>query len=243
MDLAARFELKYLIGLGERDALLHELAGELRPDAVGGSRYPVVTLYYDSPELDIYWEHWRGIPFRRKLRVRTYGTADGAIAPATFVEIKRKDGPWGAKRRLRLPLEQALAVAGGDAGAARALDAADQATADEAASMVAGRGLRPCCLMRYAREAFVRGEGEDALRLTFDHDLMRREHDLVPRPDDPGFGQPVVDPGLCVMEVKGHGAVPLEVARLLSRRGLQPRRFSKYAAAVAPRAHATLSTP
>ncbi len=243
MDLAARFELKYLIRLGQRDALLRELAGELRPDSVGGGRYPVVTLYYDSPGFDIYWEHWRGVPFRRKLRVRTYGTGDGAIAPATFVEIKRKDGPWGAKRRLRLPLPQALAVAGGDAGAAGPLDRADRATAGEAAEMAMSLGLRPRCLMRYDREAFARGEGEDALRLTFDRDLMRREHDLVPRPDEPGFAQPVVDPGLCVMEVKGHGAVPLEIARLLARHGLQPRRFSKYAAAVAPRAHLPLLTP
>lgn len=238
MDLAARFELKYLIPRAERDALLHELGGELRPDAVGGGRYPVVTLYYDSPGLDIYWEHWRGLPFRRKLRVRSYGTADGAIAPATFVEIKRKDGPWGAKRRLRLPLESALAVAGGDPAAAGPLGRADQATAEEAAEMVARRGLRPCCLMRYDREAFARGEGEDALRLTFDQDLLRRARDLVPRPDEAGFDEAVLDPGLCVMEVKGHGAVPLDVARLLSRRGLQPRRFSKYAAAVAAVAHA-----
>jgi len=237
MDLAARFELKYLISDGERDALLRELEDGLRPDSVGGGRYPVVTLYYDSPELDIYWEHWRGVPFRRKLRVRTYGTADGAIAPATFVEIKRKDGPWGAKRRLRLPLAQALAVAGGDAGAAGPLDRGDQSVAEEVAALVAGRGLRPCCLMRYEREAFARGEGEDALRLTFDRDLRRREHDLVPRPDEPGFDHAVIDPGLCVMEIKGRGAVPLDVARLLSRHRLQPRRFSKYAAAVAPRAH------
>lgn len=243
MDLAARFELKYLIDRAERDALLRELGGDLRPDAVGGGRYPVVTLYYDSPELDIYWEHWRGLPFRRKLRVRTYGTADGAIAPATFVEIKRKDGPWGAKRRLRLPLEAALAVAAGDPAAAGPLSRADQATAEEAAEMVAGRGLRPCCLMRYDRLAFARGEGDDALRLTFDQDLRRRGRDLVPRPDEPGFEETVVEPGLCVMEVKGHGAVPLDVARLLSRRGLQPRRFSKYAAAVAPLAHAPPPLP
>jgi hypothetical protein len=243
MDQSARFELKYLIPSAARDALLRELGGELTPDAVGGGRYPVVTLYYDSPDLDIYWEHWRGVPFRRKLRVRTYGSRDGAIPPATFLEIKRKDGPWGAKRRLRLPLEVALAVAAGDQGAAGALGRADRATAEEAAAMVAARGLRPCCLMRYDRLAFARGEGEDALRLTFDSGLLRREHDLVPRPDETGFDLPVVDPGLCVMEIKGHGAVPLGLARLLSRHGLRPRPFSKYAAATAPRAHPSPSLP
>lgn len=233
MDEDARFELKYLITLGERDALLAELGGELRPDEVGGGFYPVVTLYYDSPGLDVYWEHWRGLPFRRKLRVRTYGTADGAIAPATFVEIKRKDGPWGAKRRLRLPLAVALAVAGGDAAAAGPLARADRATAEEAAGMVAARALRPRCLMRYDRRAFARGEGEGALRLTFDTGLLARERELEPRPDVRDFDRAVVAGDRCVLEVKGRGAVPLDVARLLSRQGLQPRGFSKYAEAAA----------
>lgn len=237
MDLSARFELKYLVPTPVRDALLRDLADELRPDEVAGGRYPVVTLYYDSPDLDIYWDHWRGVPFRRKLRVRTYGTSDGSIPPATFLEIKRKDGPWGAKRRLRLALAAALAVAGGDPAAAGPLDRADQATADEAAGMASARGLRPSCLMRYDRAAYSRGEGKDALRLTFDTGLRVRGEDLVPRPDEQGFDRAVVPDGLCVMEVKGHGSVPLDVARLLSRRGLQPRRFSKYAAGVEPLAH------
>lgn len=243
MELSARFELKYLITLVQRDLLLHELRDDLRPDAIGGGSYPVVTLYYDNPSFEIYWEHWRGVPFRRKLRVRTYGTRDGTITPSTFLEIKRKDGPWGAKRRLRLPLAQALAVAGGDARAAGALGRAEQAVADEASAMVEGRGLRPRCLMRYDREAHAHGEDEGALRLTFDQNILCREDDLVPRPDEEGIKRRVIGTDQCILEVKGTGCVPLDVARLLSRHGLQPRRFSKYAAAVAPRAHPSPSLP
>lgn len=243
MELSARFELKYLITLVERDLLLRELGDDLRPDAIGGGSYPVVTLYYDNPSFEIYWEHWRGVPFRRKLRVRTYGTRDGMIPPSTFLEIKRKDGPWGAKRRLRLPLALALAVADRNPSAAGPLSRADQATADEAAGMAIGRGLIPSCLMRYDRQAYARGEGEDALRLTFDQDILCREDDLVPRPDEEGIKRRVIGTDQCILEVKGTGCVPLDVARLLSRHGLQPRRFSKYAAAVAPRAHPSPSLP
>ena len=115
MEIAARFELKYVLPLAERDALLARFADRFRPDTLGSpsGRYPVVSLYCDTADRKCHWDAWRGVPSRRKLRLRLYGTRDGALPAATFVEIKHRDGGEGAKRRVALPLEQALALVNG----------------------------------------------------------------------------------------------------------------------------------
>ena len=80
MDVAARFEFKYVLTAAERAALRARFAPRLLPDAVGApdGRYPVVSLYCDTPDRRCHWEAWRGVPSRRKLRLRLYGSPDGA---------------------------------------------------------------------------------------------------------------------------------------------------------------------
>ncbi len=105
MEIAARFEHKILIDDARRAELLARFADRLLPDTTGSTdgRYPVVSLYCDTPDRRCHWEAWRGVPSRRKLRVRIYGTRDGSIPSATFVEVKHRDGREGAKRRVKLP--------------------------------------------------------------------------------------------------------------------------------------------
>ena len=69
MEIAARFELKYVLTLAARDALLARFAERFQPDTLGGpdGRYPVVSLYCDSADRKCYWDAWRGVPSRRKL--------------------------------------------------------------------------------------------------------------------------------------------------------------------------------
>ena len=89
MNDQQRFEFKFLITARQRDEAIHHFNGALRPDTNGGSGcYPIVSLYYDTPDRRCYWEAWRGMPSRRKLRVRVYGTTDGGIPPTAFVEVK-----------------------------------------------------------------------------------------------------------------------------------------------------------
>ncbi len=92
-----------------------QLAPHLRPDenAGTGAQYPVVSLYYDNGERDCYWEKARGLPSRRKLRVRVYGSKDGAVPATAFIEVKHKCDGRGVKRRVKLPLEHALRAGDG----------------------------------------------------------------------------------------------------------------------------------
>ena len=78
-DRLDRFEMKFVINAAQRESLMTKLGPHLCADgnADETAYYPIVSLYYDSPERDCYWEKIRGISNRRKFRVRVYGSMDG----------------------------------------------------------------------------------------------------------------------------------------------------------------------
>ena len=234
MEIAARFELKVVVPLAERDALLARFAERFRPDTLGSpsGRYPVVSLYCDTADRKCHWDAWRGVPSRRKLRLRLYGTRDGKLPPATFLEIKHRDGGDGAKRRVALPLKEALALLAG--GAVPSAAPAEAHILEEARRLVADEGFRPACVIRYDRHAtrFVGPDGAEQLRITFDHGIRARLADLMPATEDDRCDRVVLADGFVLMEVKGATSVPYELAAYLSSRGLFPRPFSKYSESV-----------
>lgn len=233
MEIAARFEHKYVLPLAERDALLARFAARFRPDTLGGpgGRYPVVSVYCDTPDRKCHWDAWRGVPSRRKLRLRLYGTQDGAIPAATFVEIKHRDGKEGSKRRIELPLGQAWALV---TEGVTIRSGRSEERIQEEVGRLRDEGFRPTCVIRYDRQAyrFVDEAGAEQLRITFDHGIRCRFADLRPQPADEGCALPVLADDLCLMEVKGATAVPFDFARHLSSRGIFPRPFSKYSESV-----------
>ncbi len=234
MEIAARFEHKFLVDDARRAELLERFAGRLRPDTAGGAdgRYPVVSLYCDTPDRRCHWDAWRGVPARRKLRVRIYGTRDGAIPDATFVEVKHRDGREGAKRRVRLPLAEALALVGGKP--VTASDPADERILAEVRALVAQDGYAPACVIRYDRAAYRYCDeaGVEQLRVTFDQRIVARFDRLTPSVDDDGCDLAVLPLDQAVMEVKGATAVPYALAAYLGAAGLHPRPFSKYSSSI-----------
>ncbi len=234
MEIAARFEHKFLIDDARRAELLARFADRLRPDTAGGAdgRYPVVSLYCDTPDRRCHWEAWRGVPSRRKLRVRIYGTRDGAIPSATFVEVKHRDGREGAKRRVKLPLGEALALVGGASLASPA--PSDERILAEIRSLVARDGYAPACVIRYDRTAYRYCDeaGVEQLRVTFDQRIMARFDRLNPTVDDDACDLAVIPGDQAVMEVKGATAVPYALAAFLGAAGLHPRPFSKYSSSI-----------
>jgi hypothetical protein len=234
MEIAARFEHKFLIDDVRRTELLARLAQRLKPDIAAGAdgRYPVVSLYCDTPDRRCHWETWRGVPSRRKLRVRVYGTRDGAIPEATFVEVKHRDGKEGAKRRVRLPLREALALVAGES--VTSPQPADERILAEIRALVAEDGYAPACVIRYDRTAYRYCDeaGAEQLRVTFDQRIVARFDRLTPSVDDDGCDLAVLPRDQAVMEVKGATAVPYEMAAHLSAVGLHPRPISKYSASI-----------
>jgi hypothetical protein len=164
--------------------------------------------------------------------VRIYGTRDGAIPDATFVEVKHRDGKAGAKRRVRLPLAEALALVGGEPVMGR--DPADERILAEVRALVAQDGYAPACVIRYDRAAYRYCDeaGVEQLRVTFDERIVARFDRLTPSVDDDGCDLAVLPRDQAVMEVKGSTAVPYEIAAHLSAAGLHPRPFSKYSSSI-----------
>ena len=102
-------ELKFLI--------VPELAAEIRtwarqemapdPYAAGphGDTYQTTTLYFDTPEFDVY--HRRGSFGRSKYRVRQYGASD-----MVFLERKMRTRDRLAKRRTLVPIGDVSTLGG-----------------------------------------------------------------------------------------------------------------------------------
>ena len=235
MNISERFELKFLVTAEQRDRWLTHFGSALRADtnASEGGGYPIVSLYYDTPDRRCYWEAWRGVPSRRKLRVRVYGTAGGGIPPTCFVEIKHKLDGLGVKRRVQTTLPRALAIGAG-IEEAESFAPPEAQVVREVRRLVQVDGFQPVCLLRYRRHAFsLAAENlSEPLRITFDDAITGRFRDLDPEPDDPRHDFALLPADHIVMEVKGTGAVPYPIAAVLAKWGLSPRGFSKYCAAL-----------
>ncbi len=226
-----RYELKYQLHIRAAWRIMSDLKDLTLPDDHGGEQgYRVVSLYYDSPGLDFFWAKIEGIKFRRKLRLRIYPGEDIRGVTEGMVEIKQRMNRTVQKRRVKLELQQAEQLCGGQLDRDD-LDQLDQAVASEVQYMVQAMHLRPTCITAYRRQAFVGGLYDAGLRITFDTDLRCRVHALSVNQD--AANHLFAPPDWCVMEVKVNEAVPDWVTSLLARHECQLRRVSKYCAGLA----------
>ena len=225
--------MKFVISREQRAAITPRLIERMRPDAnaLDGASYPIVSLYYDTPDRDCYWEKVHGVPSRRKMRVRVYGGPDGRVLPTVFVEIKHKCDGRGVKRRLRVPQEEAFSIAAGNAPTV-ALAPVDQRLVEEIHHLVKVRDFQPCVAMRYDRDAYINRDPESDLRVTFDTGVAYRFHDLRPIADDREFDRHLLPQDHSIMEVKVTGTVPYWLARLVGEHRCILRGHSKYSSAL-----------
>ncbi|MEX2299859.1 MAG: polyphosphate polymerase domain-containing protein [Bryobacterales bacterium] len=103
MKKPLRAELKFLISHEEKVALLERWKRHLVKDRFmkHDSGTPILSLYYDTPDLAFYHEKLDGVPFRNKVRLRTYGTRFQP-GQATFIEIKQRHGDYIRKFRQKI---------------------------------------------------------------------------------------------------------------------------------------------
>lgn len=227
-----RFELKYLMTApaAERFKLAIAPYVERDPHAGPDGRYHLASLYYDTPDRQLYWEKIDGIRFRRKLRIRTYhdGSAISAESPV-FVEIKQRLNRVTQKRRAALPYASALSLCRN--GEIPDHDPADTDTIEEIAGMVAWYGLEPSAVTLYAREAFVGGDEDAGLRVTFDGDLRYRVGRRLAL-HSPDAGAPMVNPAWLILEIKVNERIPYWITELVAEHNCRLIRVSKYCQAL-----------
>ena len=224
-----RSELKFVLPGESASGVWSAVAAQMEADrgAVGG--YPVVSEYFDSTDRHSYWQRELGVPSRRRMRLRVYGSPGCGEAPSAFLEIKQKVDGVTVKRRVSLALSEMDKVAAGELpeeGPAASVE--ESRTLSEATELFRGEGVRPVLQTRYRRHAFDSGP-EGTLRITIDKDPCCRLAGSPLRPDDPGIDQPLVEEGAAIMEVKTSAAVPVWLRAMVGDFRLVPMRFSKYA--------------
>jgi len=233
MDIRqARREMKFHLMEGQGDAVLGAIRAMLPGDANGavGGAYPIVSEYYDTEERDAYWERNRKQLNRRKLRVRIYGTSNGAIPPSAFLEVKHKCDGVGVKRRIRVPLEVVSSAEFDVAELIRDMRKEfsrrdEMVLAEEVLRLVEVTGVKPVMQMRYDRLAF---EGPDNVRVTFDAAIKCRTKRQALLPDDQDFPDVVLPAGERVLEIKLFGSAPYWLRDMGAQHRLLKTPFSKY---------------
>lgn len=103
VSLMNRIDTKFVTTVPKLKLVLEDaLAAGYRVCEIGGQRLLSYTsIYYDTPDLQMYTAHRNGKKTRQKVRVRTY-----LIDNQTFLEIKRKNNRGRTKKkRIRIPAE------------------------------------------------------------------------------------------------------------------------------------------
>ena len=218
-----RYETKYLLTAGQAQAFFQETGEMLVPDAYGS--YTICNLYLDTE--DFYFiEHSLDKPaYKEKLRLRSYGNAVGE--EPVFLEIKKKSRGIVYKRRITLPLKEAVEYLekGIKPPSVKGFQA-EQIFA-EIDYLMKKYHPSPKVYLAYDREAYL-VKGHPQLRVTFDRKVRSRWENLSLSSD---AGTQVLDTHVenyYLMEVKSDGALPMELVRILSKLQIYPVSFSKY---------------
>ncbi|MDR1386317.1 MAG: polyphosphate polymerase domain-containing protein [Propionibacteriaceae bacterium] len=227
-----RFEIKYVASFAQVERLRVELDRAMAPDPhAGADGYRVESVYYDSPALRFYWEKVDGLRFRRKLRLRRYGSGPAPSHSPVFVEIKQRVNRVTQKRRIDLPYADAVRLCAGQAVALpRSASVAQTRLVDEIVELCAVERLRPMVTTCYQRQAYVGRHSDLGLRVTIDRRLRGRDRDFE-------LGAASTDrltlpPSLAVVEVKADHRVPYWLTDLTGRHDLTVVRLSKYCRSV-----------
>lgn len=102
VKLMNRIDTKYVTHISKIEALLDMAKSVYRIQEIDGQRnMPYYTCYYDTEEVDMFYQHQRGKKTRQKIRRRLY---EGSETPQ-FLEIKSKNNK-GRTRKKRVSMDQ-----------------------------------------------------------------------------------------------------------------------------------------
>lgn len=231
-----RTEYKYLINLDQMNEIQKDLDDRLVVDSLASEdgRYPIVTEYFETPDRACFWEKNRRLASRRKIRVRLYGCEGGKIPPTGFIEIKHKHFGLGAKRRLFLPVDEAVEFAKGNyevlRKSGRNWSRTQRMIIAELFDLITRREFEPAIQLRYDRNALMTPDGQ--LRITFDTSLRCRSELLELQPDDQRFTQYIIPPDQSILEIKSIGPVPFWFREYMGAKMLVRQSFSKFCTAM-----------
>lgn len=215
-----RYELKYMLTLAQKEAVLGAMAPYMARDQYG--RTTIRNLYFDTDNYRLIRRSIEKPAYKEKLRIRSYSLA--SPESTVFVELKKKYQSVVYKRRLSLPEQDAMAwTCGGEFPGKKTQIASE---IDYFLSFY--QTLRPAVFLSYEREAFYELDGGE-FRVTFDDNILCRQSELSLTQE--AYGTPLLAEGRVLMEVKCSGGLPLWMTHVLSREHICKTSFSKYGTA------------
>ncbi|MHC4521779.1 MAG: VTC domain-containing protein [Planctomycetota bacterium] len=230
--LACRYELKYLVSESKAAAIDRYLRPFLEYDRYSklqrGGMYPIVSLYVDSPDLQLCKETLTGQKNRFKLRIRSY--TDEPEYPR-FFEIKRRLNRVILKSRARVTDQDVPLLLTGGLLPPQGFST-DEAALNQFQLYAATIQAGPKVLIRYLRQAFENTD-ENRVRVTFDRELCYKGTDAPEvRLGGSGWQQSSLTNGYVILEIKFTGTYPAWLARLAAYFDLRARSVSKYATSI-----------
>lgn len=212
-----RYELKYFLTASQKRSLLEEMDGRMCLDRYG--RTTIRNIYYDTDSFRLIRDSLDHPVYKEKLRIRSYQRA--VSEDMVFVEIKKKFEDVTYKRRVAMT----KASAEDWINKGNVFPFRSQITSEIDYFLKFYEGIKAKAFLSYEREAYSDGRNEE-FRLTLDENILARDTDLDLGSDI--WGTSLLPSGITLMEVKIQGAMPVWMARFLSRNSLSKVTFSKY---------------
>lgn len=214
-----RYELKYLLTPEQKAQVLAAMEGHMALDKYG--RTTIRNLYLDTDSYRLIRRSIEKPAYKEKLRIRSYSKA--APGQPVFVELKKKYKGVVYKRRLAMPEQDALDwLLSGDSPP----DSQIGREIDYFRSYYGN--LTPKVFLSYDRDAYYCEKQKD-FRVTFDDNILCRRENLSLGTDP--WGEPILERGLVLMEIKTAGGMPLWMSDVLTREHIYKTSYSKYGTA------------
>ena len=215
-----RYEIKYMIDRKQKERILEAMAPYMELDQYG--RTEIRNIYFDTDSFRLIRHSIEKPAYKEKLRIRCYGKAK--MGSSVFVELKKKYDHVVYKRRLSMMEKNAMKWMSGD----RSYDNSCQIAREMAYFRDYYGTLRPAVFLSYEREAY-RSLKDDDFRVTFDDNILCRQTGLSLTEEI--YGEPILEEGKVLMEIKTTGGIPLWMTHLLTKEHIYKTSFSKYGTA------------
>ena len=219
---AFRREMKYVVPISEFYRIRPMLEACLSPDPHSKLEgYDVRSLYFDSYLDGDLFDVLDGLYNKQKIRLRVY--------PPKFdtakLEFKCKSGVNGLKRSLTLTRREAEELT---LGRYDLLSFQEEDLAKELYGRMKKDCYQPRVVVNYKRIAFWHALNE--IRVTFDYQVAASLDPKALFWDGAPF-EPVMRPGIGVLEIKYNGFLPTFVKTAVSKVNMLPMANSKYVGA------------
>jgi SPX domain protein involved in polyphosphate accumulation len=224
IEVFNRYENKYLLDSEAYRRFYLQLLEYMELDDYNKQHefYSITNLYYDTEHDTLIRNSLSKPKYKEKLRLRAYGTPEQDAK--VYLEIKKKVCGLVNKRRTGLKLNEAYEFV--RTGVQPELkDYMNKQVLQEITYFLEQYDLQPKVYLGYDRKALFCKNSRD-LRITFDTNIMCRRYDL--KLESGNYGEPLLEPGEWLMEVKAEKTIPMWLSRLLSEHQMYRTSFSKY---------------